>query len=149
MESIPQEVTEVGVADDLDSAAVAVDFVDFSGETAPRNDLMQEIGSLTGSGLDGRGSAAARKALVRSAGGSEGSEKAVAAALKWLAAVQLPDGGWNFDHRLGPANRNAVRIMREISARPATARPRWPCYRFSERARRTSRATTSRSCMRD
>lgn len=102
MESIPQEVTEVAVADDLDSAAIAVDLVDFSTETAPRNDLMKEIGSYAGTGFDGRGSAAARSAMVRANGGNDASEAAVAAALKWLAAIQLPDGGWCFDHRMGP-----------------------------------------------
>ncbi|MDA1053313.1 MAG: terpene cyclase/mutase family protein [Planctomycetota bacterium] len=93
------EVVEVEVSTDVDAAAIQVDLVDFSTETAPRNDLMKEIGSMTGSALEGR-SAKARGQLVRTTGGSEGSEKAVALALKWLAAHQLPDGSWSFE--IGP-----------------------------------------------
>jgi len=87
-------------ANDLDSAAIAVELSDVGTETAPANDLMSEIGSYTGTGLDGRG-AAARSALVRDGGGTAGSEAAVAAALKWLAQHQMADGSWNFDHRRG------------------------------------------------
>lgn len=36
---------------------------------------------------------------VREMGGTKESETAVAAALKWLAAHQMDDGGWHFDHR--------------------------------------------------
>jgi hypothetical protein len=94
-------VTEVTVASDLDSAAVMVELSDFGSQTAPKNDLLKAIGSLSGSGMDGRG-AAARGQLVRQNGGSEGSEAAVAAALKWFAEHQNPDGSWSFDHRIGP-----------------------------------------------
>ncbi len=101
-ESIPEDVTEVSVADDLDQAAISVDLVDFGEETAPKNDLMKEIGSYSGTGFDGRGTAASRAAAVKANGGSEASEAAVAAGLKWIADHQLPDGGWCFDHRIGP-----------------------------------------------
>jgi hypothetical protein len=36
--------------------------------------------------------------MIREGGGSPGSEAAVANALKWLAAHQMPDGGWRIDH---------------------------------------------------
>ncbi len=94
-------VTEVSVANDLDAAPVQVELSDFGSQTAPKNDLLKEIGAMGGSGLDGRG-AAARGQLVRQNGGSEGSEAAVAAALKWFAEHQNPDGSWSFDHRIGP-----------------------------------------------
>jgi hypothetical protein len=61
---------------------------------------MKTIASVSGSGLDGRG-AANRARMVQTAGGTAGSEKAVAMALKWFAEHQLPDGSWNFDHRAG------------------------------------------------
>ncbi len=104
---VPQDVTEVSVANDLDSAAIAVDLADFSETTAPKGDLLAEIGSYTGTGLSGRGTAAARAASVKAFGGSAGSEAAVALALKWLAAAQTADGGWNFDHKF--AHNAAVR----------------------------------------
>jgi len=96
---VPQDVTEVAVANDLDAAAISVDLVDFGEETAPKNDLLKTIGSHTGTGLSGRGTAASRSAAVKAFGGNEHSQAAVALALKWLASAQTLDGGWNFDHR--------------------------------------------------
>ena len=55
--------------------------VDFGEATAPKSDLMREIGSYTGTGLEGRGTAASRKALAGKYGGTPGSEEAVAAAV--------------------------------------------------------------------
>ena len=98
---IPDEVTEVNVAEDVDAAAVHVDLVEFSENTAPKNDLMREIGALTGNGLDGRG-AGNRGKMVSRYGGSKGSEEAVALALKWLAVHQMRDGGWAFNHAANP-----------------------------------------------
>lgn len=49
--------------------------------------------------LTGRG-AEFRRPLLAEGGGTAGSEVAVAAALEWLAAHQMPDGGWSFDHTL-------------------------------------------------
>jgi hypothetical protein len=108
-DSIPEDVTEVSVADDLDQAAITVDLFDFGEETAPKNDLTKEIGSYTGTGLDGRGTAASRAAAVKAYGGNEASESAVAAGLRWIADHQLPDGGWSFDHRFGPIINNRPR----------------------------------------
>ena len=45
-----------------------------------------------------------REALLKKFGGSAASEEAVGLALKWIAKHQLGDGGWNFDHRIGPGN---------------------------------------------
>jgi hypothetical protein len=101
-EAIPQDVTDVVVSTDIEQAAISVELVDFSQETAPRNDLMKEVGSYTGTGFDGRGSAEARARMAKQAGGSDASEAAVAAGLRWIADHQLPDGGWCFDHRIGP-----------------------------------------------
>ena len=98
------ETPDVSVSNDLDSAAIHVELSDFGQQTAPRNDLMKTVGSVSGSGLEGRGSAAARTAMARASGGSSESEAAVAEALKWLAAHQGQDGGWNFDHRVGSCN---------------------------------------------
>ena len=43
-----------------------------------------------------------KKRLLSKYGGSEESEEAVERALKWIVDHQLPDGGWSFDHRIGP-----------------------------------------------
>lgn len=103
---VPQEVTEVGLSQDIEMAAVSVELTEFATQTAPRNDLMTEIGATTGTGLQGRGTAKSRSAAVAKYGGSKGSEAAVALALKWLAEHQYPDGGWSFDHTRGScANR--------------------------------------------
>jgi hypothetical protein len=89
------------VAMDADAAPVTVELSDFGEETAPKSDLMATIGSFTGSGVAGRGEAM-RGQMVAKYGGTEASEAAVAAALKWFAAHQNPDGSWSFDHRTGP-----------------------------------------------
>jgi hypothetical protein len=99
---VPIEVTTISPAADLDAAAVSVEMSDFSSETAPKGDLLTEIGAFGGTGVEGRG-AKARGQMIAKYGGNAGSEAAVAAALKWLAVHQLQDGGWNFDHRVSPA----------------------------------------------
>ena len=58
-------------------------------------------GSVTGNATSGRGNPARKAALIAGGGGTAGSERAVALALKWLASHQMADGGWNFDHRQG------------------------------------------------
>ncbi|MBN1588623.1 MAG: terpene cyclase/mutase family protein, partial [Pirellulales bacterium] len=73
-------------------------------DTAPRNDPMTVIGGLSGEALAGRGEGA-REAMVAKYGGTKESEEAVARALQWLAAHQLPDGGWSFMHNLAPGCR--------------------------------------------
>ena len=95
------DVTEVEVseANDLEAAAVSVDIDPLGSETAPKNDMLASVGAFTGSALEGRG-AAARASMVRAAGGSAGSEAAVALALKWIASRQAGDGGWCFNHNM-------------------------------------------------
>ncbi len=87
---------QVAGADDVAAAAVSVP-LDVTGiGNAPTSDLLTSIGAFSGDAFSGRGTAKAR--LLAQGGGSAGSEKAVAAALKWLAAHQLADGGWSFNH---------------------------------------------------
>ena len=99
---IPETVvTEVTMANDVDAAPIKIELTDVSSKTAPKSDLMATIGSVAGSGLEGRG-AAERGKMIKKYGGNEASEAAVARALKWLAAHQLPNGAWSFDHRQCP-----------------------------------------------
>jgi len=62
---------------------------------------MNRIGGGMGEGLGEARGAKARRGALDKYGGSEGSEAAVAAALKWLALHQERDGGWSFDHTGG------------------------------------------------
>lgn len=97
---LPTEVMNVGVANDVEAAAISVDLVDFGAKTAPKSDLMKQVGTVAGEGLDGRGQAV-RSQMVKRYGGNDASEAAVANALKWFAEHQNADGSWNFDHRGG------------------------------------------------
>jgi hypothetical protein len=94
------EITELGPANDVDAQAIKIELSPFGEQMAPLNNLMQEIGTVDGTGFSGRGQAQRGK-MARAAGANDASEAAVAAALKWLAEHQLADGGWNFDHRGG------------------------------------------------
>ncbi len=99
---VEQVDVEVSPAEDLEAAAVEVDLDEFGFEQAPRNDLLATVGAYTGDALSGRG-AKARAALLKKGGGTPGSEKAVAAALKWLAEHQFYDGSWSFNHTRAPS----------------------------------------------
>ena len=96
------EVTETSVAAEVDPAQVTVELSDFGEEVAPKQGLLNQIGNFNGTGTAGR--SAAMRAQMLSSGGNADSERAVARALEWFARHQLPDGGWNFDHRLGQCN---------------------------------------------
>lgn len=63
--------------------------------------LAREFAKLTvgtSGALEGRSSAQSRGKLLAAAGGSPETEDAVRRALGWLAAHQLEDGSWHFDH---------------------------------------------------
>ncbi len=97
---VPLEDIVVPEFNDLDAAPMEIELRDVANDLAPKNNLSATIGNVMGQGLEGRG-AAARKRMVQEAGGSKGSEAAVALALRWLANHQSRDGGWKFDHRQG------------------------------------------------
>ena len=63
---------------------------------AQESDLLTQVAANSGGDLDGRGTPEARAQRVAADGGNQASEDAVALALAWLAAQQLPDGGWDF-----------------------------------------------------
>ncbi len=112
------KVPEMPKSDDLDAAAVHVDLDELGLDKAPRNDLLATVGTFTGNALDGRGKGKGQ--MVASGGGNAASERAVALALKWLAAHQLPDGGWSFNHALAPKCKGQCRNPgTELEARNA------------------------------
>jgi hypothetical protein len=106
LETVEVDAPEVDEVRELESTPIALDLAEFAEQAVPRGVLTHSIGSISGSGVEGRG-AAMRSEMVKRFGGTPGSESAVAAALKWLAAHQLPDGGWSFDHTIGPGNRTS------------------------------------------
>ena len=91
-------------ADDAPAPEAAIELADIGTPTAPRSDLTTSIGAINGKGLSGRGDPNMRSQLARANGGTDASEAAVAAALKWLAEHQNGDGSWSFDHRGGKCN---------------------------------------------
>ena len=96
------ETLDVPSLDDVNAAPDQFKLEDFGEMTAPSDDLMDRIGGGMAEGLGEARGAKARKGMIQKYGGSEGSEAAVAAALKWLSLHQERDGGWNFDHTRGP-----------------------------------------------
>ena len=87
------------VAPSFDDVAMVPEISDIGTETAIA-DPTQRIpsGGSAGTGYDSRNPN--NRAGIP--GCTEASEAAVAKALEWLANHQMPDGGWNYDHRTGP-----------------------------------------------
>jgi len=108
----PEDI-DVSAADDIQAAAVAVELSDIGLEHAPANDLLASIGAFSGDALSGRGQGRAR--MAAQGGGSEGSERAVALALQWIAAHQFPDGSWSFNHAAAPKCRGQCRNPGELA----------------------------------
>jgi len=96
---------------DTQAATMQVELATIGFE-AESSDLMSEIGSFSGSGLEGR-SASERARMIREAGGTEGSEQAVKRGLQWLQRHQNPDGSWNFFHLGGRCQCNGHGSMAE------------------------------------
>lgn len=93
-----------------DLAATTVDLAVDPAGLAPTTiaDIESLGGRANANALSGRNSAQ-KKQMLREAGGTAGSEAAVALALKWFANHQNPDGSWNLDHRFCPSCRNRCR----------------------------------------
>ncbi|MFH1267223.1 MAG: hypothetical protein ABIK89_15955, partial [Planctomycetota bacterium] len=125
-ERLEPKVDMEPAAEGIDAASVELNPVGL--ERAPFNDLLSEVGRGTGradargtgkgkggdglgsggsgQGLGGRGG---RRGKAIDRGATKESENAVDLALKWLAAHQLPDGGWTFNHCIAPSCQNKCR----------------------------------------
>ena len=98
---IPNEAVEVTSAAEVAESAIDIELSDFSEQAGPGSDLLQEVGAVIGADLKGR-SDEMRGELLEKFGGTPGSERAVALALRWFAEHQRQDGSWTFDFRHGP-----------------------------------------------
>ncbi len=91
---IVADVPDVSVFHDDDSAKLALAESTLGFEPASSSETTNWLGTLNGDDLAGRGEAKA--VALATGGGTEGSEKAVALALAWLAEHQAPNGAWTF-----------------------------------------------------
>lgn len=101
-------LVETFVESDLMSEDFSETFSDYMSEmtedvaaTDMEANAFSGMQSGTTSALAGR-TASNRARQAQQNGASAASENAVELALKWIAAHQLPDGSWSFDHRAGP-----------------------------------------------
>lgn len=101
----PEELTiETDILTD-DSTLLAADESNFDS-----SDLSELTPAEKSSEIGGRTGTAKQQALTKN-GGNAASEEAVQLALQWIADHQLPDGGWDLDHTLGP----------KVNGRPRTS----------------------------
>jgi len=93
-----QDEPDVAVMQDLveETQPISIDINDFEPAIEIEEESLESLAELAKEGEFGGRSAKGRKALVKSQGGSEGSEAAVVRALKWIAQQQLPNGSWDF-----------------------------------------------------
>ena len=99
------EVQPIDVADDIEAPPAEVELTDFAERVAPMAGLTERVSNVTGTGFTGRG-AAAKGQMMADSGGTKKSDDAVKNALDWIMRHQMPDGGWSFDHTLGPGIRS-------------------------------------------
>lgn len=104
--SVPEsEMTEVAMPEvtapemvNLDNTLQDLTVNSLTESVIPKSMLSSSSASAMSAALDSRSSAAAKGEMLERYGGNANSEKAVAMALKWIAAHQAPDGGWSFAH---------------------------------------------------
>jgi len=98
---LPEEnPADFSSADELEAAASDWELEDFGVQLSQLADPSESLGGI-GQGMEGR-APQVRARILHPNGGNMASEKAVRESLNWLAHHQMPDGSWNFDHRLSP-----------------------------------------------
>ena len=111
-----EDIQPIDLADDIEAAPAEIEFSDFADRVAPKTDLMKTVDGVSGAGFEGRGQAARGQMLAEN-GGTKESDTAVRDALDWIMRHQLPDGGWSFDHRIGPGTRSTSNPGKLANAR--------------------------------
>ncbi len=84
--------------ENLDPAVSQLEPTDFGAEMNSLSAMKTDVASR---------SKAMRKRMLEANGGNSASERAVELGLKWIAAHQLKDGSWNFDHRKAGPNKTS------------------------------------------
>ncbi len=102
-QEIPNEITEEL---EISLPEAEVDFGNIMGaeESSFELDSLGELSTSETSNETSSRNSDSKDMLVRKYGGNAASEEAVALALKWIVDHQLPDGGWNLDHQIGPGD---------------------------------------------
>jgi hypothetical protein len=96
-----QEKSFTEPTDEAEAAPASTQITDNGLDHRPKGDITTPIGVYGGNMFVGRGMSGQMQKIKRE-GGNEASEAAVHKGLKWLAAHQMPDGGWSFDHTKAP-----------------------------------------------
>ncbi len=79
-----------------DATLMASDTTSFEGAVFDQLSVSDTTNEISGRSTN------SRVALLGKYGGNAASEHSVDLALQWIADHQLPDGGWNLDHTIGP-----------------------------------------------
>ncbi len=95
-----QEVSRLLIVEKSEGPAIKSDTIQDRVHALNQNNLRA---SFSSTGVDGRRSENRRQVALQR-GGTLASEKAVEAALEWLAAHQLPSGAWSLVHTKGECN---------------------------------------------
>ncbi len=115
-ENFEQQVQETPMVEQLEETNL-----DAKIELLPQADFGQKMSEIANAKADvSSRSNRLRKYLVKKHGGTPASENAVQLGLKWLAAHQLKNGSWSFDHTKAGPNKSSKNPGRIQAPRAAT-----------------------------
>ena len=101
-----QPLTEAPQIENISDPISMSEFLDPSASGLASGSEPMSAAISGGSEFAGR-AAAGNGDGARAAGASKATEECVALGLQWLAAHQLEDGSWNFNHQIGPGDRSS------------------------------------------
>ena len=115
-ENFEQQVEETPMAEQLEDSKLDTKF-----EMMEPTEFGQEMAELASMKSDvSSRSMANRKKMLKKHGGTPASENAVQLGLKWLAAHQLKNGSWSFDHTKAGPNKTSKNPGSIAAPRAAT-----------------------------